>query len=182
VTLNRRTCIARTRAGGVCGNAAILGATVCRLHGGSIGRVKRSAALRVAQEKATRAIEREGIAPLGEPVEMLRQLTAEAVQLKDYFADRLKALEELRYTAPGAGGEQLRSEVALYERALDRSQKFLHDLAKLGLDTRAVQIDEARIVLLVAVLEKVLASPELALDATRQARGRELLAEALDPQ
>lgn len=180
--MSQPLCGAKTRAedGHTCGYRAMLGQTRCRRHGGALKKNRAAAQRRLAAAAATKAIEREGIAPLGDPVEMLRQLAAEAVALKDYFSDRLRELESLRYQ--GNTGEQLRSEVALYERALDRSQKFLHDLAKLGLDTRAVQIDEARIVLLVAVLEKVLASPELALDASRQARGRELLAEALDPQ
>ena len=159
MTLNRRICGAKTRAGHPCGHAAILGGTCCRIHGGSIGRVKRAAALRVAQEKAVKAISRDGIVPLGDPVEMLRSLASEAVALKDYFSERLKALEELRYQ--GNTGEQLRSEVALYERALDRSQKFLHDLARLGLDERQVRVSEAQTAIFAGVIARALSAAGL---------------------
>jgi len=176
--INRRLCGAKKRDGGTCAMAAMKGQTRCRMHGAKQPQKLAAAKRRLAEQAALRAVVREGIAPLGDPVEQLRALASEAVGLKNFFADRLAALQELRYE--GHAGEQLRSEVALYERALDRSQRFLHDLARLGLDERTVRLDEARVVLLVSVLERVLASPDLALDAGRQARGRELLAEALE--
>lgn len=134
---------------------------------------------RLAEAKATKTIQREGIAPLGDPVELLRELAAEAVALKDFFSARLKALQELRYE--GNTGEQLRSEVALYERALDRSQKFLHDLARLGLDERQIRIGEGQIVLVAAVLQRVLGHPSVGLDQEHRSVALELLASELDP-
>ncbi len=40
-------------------------------------------------------------------------------------------------------GEQLRSEVALFERAMDRAQKFSMDLIKADIDERCVRIQES---------------------------------------
>jgi hypothetical protein len=142
-------------------------------------RTKRAAARRLAEEKATRAIEREHLAPVDDPIGALRELAAEAIGVKRYFAERVNQLEQLRYQA--GAGDQVRGELLLYGQAFDRAARLCESLAKLGLDQRVVQIEESKVVLLVAVLEKVLASPELALDTVRQARGRELLAEALDP-
>lgn len=161
-------CGAKTRAGGTCAQRAMFGGARCRYHGGAIKRVRAAAQRRLAEQKATRAIEREGIAPLGDPVEMLRSLAAEAVALKDYFSGRLRELEALRYQ--GNTGEQLRSEVALYERALDRSQKFLHDLAKLGLDERQVRVSEAQVVIFAGVIARGLAAAGLPEDQTLTVR------------
>lgn len=49
-------CKAHRRDGQQCGNAPIKGATVCRMHGGSIPAVKAKAAERVAEEKAESAM------------------------------------------------------------------------------------------------------------------------------
>ena len=176
--MSQPLCGAKTRAGGSCTYRAMMGQKRCRRHGGSSPRGLAAGARRLAEERATRSVHREGIEPIGDPVELLRGLASEAVSLKDHFSARLKALEQIRYE--GNSGEQLRSEVALYERALDRSQRFLHDLAKLGLDERSVRIDEAKVVLLVAVLQRVLADPHLGLDAARQAAATGMLVEALN--
>ena len=171
-------CGARTRVGGACRYPAMMGQRRCRKHGGSTPRGLAAGARRLAEQKATKSLSREGIEPIGDPVELLRGLASEALALKDHFASRLRALEALRYE--GNTGEQLRSEVSLFERALDRSQKFLHDLAKLGLDERQVRVSEAQVVLVAAALQQVLASPELALSAGRQATATGMLVEALN--
>ena len=129
------------------------------MHGASSPQARLAAKRRLAQAAATRAINRNGIAPVGDPIEGLRSLAAEAVALKDFFSDRLKALEELRYQ--GNTGEQLRAEVGLYERALDRSQKFLHDLARLGLDERQVRVSEAQTAIFAGVIARALSAAGL---------------------
>lgn len=123
---------------------------------------------RLAEQAALRTVQREGVAPVGDPVEQLRALAAEAVGLKDFFAARLAALEQLRYE--GKTGEQLRSEVSLYERALDRSQRFLHDLARLGLDERQVRVNEATAAVFLGVISRGLAAAGLPEDLQMVAR------------
>jgi hypothetical protein len=161
-------CGAKCRDGHLCTQPPMHYQTRCRMHGASTPFKLRAAERRAQEAKATKAIQREGIAPLGDPVELLRDVTAEAVGLKDFFAARLTALRELRYE--GHSGEQLRSEVALYERALDRSQKFLHDLARLGLDERQVRVSEAQLLILVGVISRGLASAGLPDDLRESAR------------
>lgn len=48
-TQGGRQCTAKNRQGVRCGNAAILGGTVCRTHGGSAPQVRRKAALRLQE-------------------------------------------------------------------------------------------------------------------------------------
>ena len=132
-------CGARTRAGGRCKRAPMAGATRCRLHGGASPQARQAARLRLVERQALAVIDRERIAPMVDPLSALQQLAGEALRLKEYFGERLEAL---RYE--GHAGEQLRSEVALFERALDRAQKFALDLAKLDIDERLVRVSEAQ--------------------------------------
>jgi hypothetical protein len=148
-------CGARTRLGQPCRLPALVGATRCRMHGGASPQARSAARLRVVEQQALAVLDRESIiAPLVDPVSALQELAGEALQLKRYFADRLSALEQLRYE--GRAGEQLRAEVALFERALDRAQKFALDLAKLGLEDRLVALSESQGRMLAQVIEAAL--------------------------
>ena len=135
-------CGAKTRSGGSCRQPAMQGSPRCRMHGGSSPQARKRAQLRLAERQALAVLEREGIPPMTDPLTALQQLAGEALRLKDYFGERLAALEQLRYE--GRAGEQLRAEVALFERALDRAQKFALDLAKLNLEDRLVRLSEAQ--------------------------------------
>jgi hypothetical protein len=108
----------------------------------------------LTEQQALAVLDREGIPPMTDPVAALQELAAEAMELKRYFADRLAALEQLRYE--GRAGEQLRAEVALFERALDRVQRFALDLAKLGLEDRMVAVTEAQGRMLAQAVEAAL--------------------------
>lgn len=72
----------------------------------------------------------EATAPLTDPLGELARLTAEAIGFKDAIAARVNALTEVRYSATGAGTEQIRGEVQLLERAMDRAAKFADLLAR----------------------------------------------------
>ena len=165
-------CAAKTTAGHPCRRHAVAGARVCQVHGGAAPQVRQAARQRLAEAQAQAVLSREGIAPMTDPVTALQELAGEALRLRDYFADRLAALEQLRYE--GRAGEQLRAEVALYERALDRAQKFALDLAKLGLDERAARLNEQQGALIAQVLQRVLERLGLYRDDVRVALADEL--------
>ena len=116
---------------------------------------------------------------LEDPLRALQELAGEALRLMGYFADRLAALEQLRYE--GRAGEQLRAEVALYERALDRAQRFALDLARLDIDDRLVKISEQQAALIAQVLQRVLERLGLYRDDVRVALAAELRLVANDP-
>lgn len=140
---------------------------MCRNHGGAAPQAKAAAARRHAEaqaaERATGLLRREGLTPVTNPVEALTHLVAEVVSFKDVLADRVHSLGEVRYQA-GSGGEQLRAEIALYERALDRSARVLADIARLDLDERLVRLNEAQARIITAVL--LASAGELGLDLT----------------
>jgi hypothetical protein len=133
----------------------MVGQMRCRFHGGKSPQALAAAQRRLAVERATRAIDREQLPPVNDPVAVLQALASEALALKDYFAQRVRALEELRYK--GGAGEQVRGELLLYERALDRSARFCSDLARLGLDERQVRVSERQGELLAECIERALA-------------------------
>jgi hypothetical protein len=114
----------------------------CRFHGGRSPQALAAATRRMAESRATAAIDREGLRPVNDPISALRELAAEAMSVKDFFAARVAALEQLRYE--GHAGEQVRAELTAYERALDRAGRFCVDLAKLNLDARMVAVSEAQ--------------------------------------
>lgn len=111
----------------------------------------------IASEKAARNfLAKEGYGKVDDPVEALAELGGEAIAMKNFFRAQI---EELRYKAQT--GEQLRAEVSLYERAMDRTAKILEMLAKLGISERRTQIAESQAVLLAEVIRNVLDSLDL---------------------
>lgn len=142
-------CSARAKSTGKqCGNLPMNGGHVCGVHGGKAPAVMAAARRRTdiaaVQAQAAGALAFESLSGVGDPLEALSLLTAETLAMKEALAARVNALNGLSYTAVGAGTEQLRSEVALYERALDRSAKFLEILAKSGFEERRTRIAESQ--------------------------------------
>lgn len=80
------------------------------------------------------------LAPLEDPVGALLRLASEISGFKDFMASRVVELreQEWRFT-DHRGAEQLRAEIALYERALDRTARVLVEINKLGLEERALR-------------------------------------------
>ena len=131
------------RTGEQCRLLAVLGATVCRSHGGAAPQVRAAAAVRLAEEQGRAVLARLNLPPVDDPLTELAKIAAEAVAWKDAMAGKVSELTELRYKA-GEGGEQLRAEVALWERALDRCERFLTAMARLNIDERLAAISEAQ--------------------------------------
>ncbi len=156
-------CTATARTGERCGQYAISGARVCRFHGGKIPAVRAAAARRVATEKATRqvaadvaaVIAHEGLTPVGNPLDALGRLASEVLTMKDALAARVNALTDMRYSAAGAGTEQLRAEVALLERAQDRCAKILDLLVRSGFEERRIERLERTDAVLEAFMRRV---------------------------
>lgn len=125
------------------------GSSTCRMHGGSAGQVRAAAAARKLSAAATADAERmlahEAVERMPDPWETLSRLAVEADAMKQALAARVNALEgALRYTAPGAGTEQLRAEVALYERAMDRSAKFADMLIRHNWEAKRVELAQGQ--------------------------------------
>lgn len=139
----RHRCRAHTGDGQRCKKAAAKGATVCHSHGAAAPQVQAKAAERVAMDQALGELRRRGFTAVSDPLTAMAEIAGEITAVKDIFRDRLTELDEKSWRYEGdKGGEQLRAEVALYERALDRSVKVLDSLARMNIDERLAAITE----------------------------------------
>lgn len=169
----RRQCAAKSkRSGKRCEAYPMQGTTVCRMHGGQAKQVKAAAVRRLAAERVSEDVKNalafESLDPVTDPLEALARLADEALVMKEALAARVNGLDSIRYSSHGSGTEQLRAEVALYERALDRSARFLDLLVKSGFEERRVQITREHALQFAhaqrAILDRMLAGV-MALDA-----------------
>lgn len=150
--MKEKTCTATARSGERCRKAPARGARVCRMHGGAAPQVKARSAVRAAEAQAQQVLRREQVVPVVDPLTALSELAGEVVALKDYFRQRLDGLAAEAWRYQAGAGEQLRAEVALYERALDRTARLLGDMARLNLDERLARLTEAQGLQIVAVV------------------------------
>lgn len=141
-----------------------LGFGPCRTHGGNTKNHK-TAALR---KQAERTLADLNAPPVDNPLTELARITGQVVAWKDGLADKVNDLTSLRYSTDG--GEQLRAEVALFERALDRCEKFLTAMARLNIDERLTRISEQQATLVNHAV--IAALQDLGLPAEQQQEAR----------
>jgi hypothetical protein len=167
-------CGAKTRKG-TCGSSPMKGGKRCRMHGGASPQALNAAARRVAEQQISASFSRVTIEPVANPLDALAQLAGEVVAWKNLLGTYVEKLTGQRTddygdSAPGVryqqeyGGEQIRGEVVLFERALDRCSQVLTAIAKLNIDDRLTAIGERQIDLLEAVLEAGMAELDLSPD------------------
>lgn len=107
---------------------------LCRVHGGDNPSIRAAGVRR----RAAKAAEADARAALGftmdgkveDPLGAMEGLAAMAVAMTSALAERVNALTHIRYDAIGPGTEQLRSEVALLERSMDRTARMLELVVK----------------------------------------------------
>ncbi len=167
-------CRARTKRG-PCQAFPVRGATVCVAHGGRAPQVKAAAARRVAEAEVTAAAERYArtAGPVDDPLSALLAVAGEITGFKDYLAARVAELRAESWRYAGATAEQLRAEVGLYERALDRTARVLVDINRLGLEERRTALAESQGALIAGAMLRVLDA--LNLTAEQQAAAVEVM-------
>jgi hypothetical protein len=132
------------KTGGRCVQWALKGQHVCGKHGGKTPAALKAAARRIAEvklnEQANRLLVQVGAEPVDNPLTALAQLVGEVLAFKNALGAKVNELDEIRYQL--GAGEQLRAEVALYERAIDRAGTLLANIARLNIDERLAAITE----------------------------------------
>lgn len=126
------------------------GQEVCSIHGGMSPNARRNAQERLAAERAASFLSQQSYEPMEDPVLHMQMLAAEAWAAKEFFKTQI---EELRYK--GQTGEQLRSEVALWERAIDRCDKIISNNIKLGIQERMQRLREEQATVIVGLIQRV---------------------------
>lgn len=164
-------CRASKRNGDPCGNQAVTGALVCRMHGGVLPVVKKAAAKRLVEESVRREIASlRDIAPMagiGDVYADLLETAAVAQRWRRLLQDRVSYLNNLGYSTLESG-EQIRADVQLFERSLERCAKIGEMLARLNLDERKQAVDERLAAQLGLAIQAILG--ELDLTEVQQAK------------
>lgn len=145
-------CVRHNRDGDPCKRWPLQGTTVCKSHGGQLPRVAAAAARNVVEAKARRTLDLLAPEPVTDPLAALSRLAGRVVAWEQVCAERVAALEEIRYTADGVGTEQLRAEVDVFRAALAECRQTLTAIARLDIDSRLARISAAQ----AAVMERVI--------------------------
>ena|GEM_PF-2398344 len=163
MTIDRERCGGKLRQGeGTCGQQAgwgttHVGAGRCKLHGGGTETHRKNAELAAAQKRANTMFGKHVVVgPVHNPLDVYAQLTGEVIGWKDALGQLVRDLTGPGYR--GATGEQIRAEVQLFERALDRCNTVLSTYARLGIDERLARISEAQSAMVLAALDAGLAA------------------------
>lgn len=159
-TDGKRRCWARSkkRDGGQCGGVALAGQNICRYHGGAAPQNLAKAEQRIAEAEVDSAVRKQlaqlNVGPVDDPLTALAQLAGQVVAFKDALADHVNALAEIRYQA--GAGEQIRAEIVLYERALDRCNSVLSNMGRLNIDERLAKVSEQQAEKLISAIDALL--------------------------
>jgi hypothetical protein len=169
--------------GGRCVQVAMVGQPVCEKHGGLIKKPLLVAEAKEAKirSKMVAIVEKfsEEDSParqINNPLEALKSLSGELFAHKELMRAYVSNLDgQIRYESK-AGGEQLRAEMALYERAMDRCVNLLAAIAKLNIDERLAKIEEAKVILIITAVATAMNRANITNDQAVIVR-RELAAE-----
>lgn len=149
----------RSTDGQPCGNPPTPGGPTCRYHGGKAPQVQRKAAERATEAAVRKALAQynpDGTYDVDDPLTALLALAGEILAFKTYLGELVAGLRAADWRYDVHLGEQLRGEVILYERALDRAAKVLVDINRLGLEERLVRLNERQGSLITTVIERFL--------------------------
>lgn len=117
------------------------GTTVCVKHGATAPRTKRKAARVVAERAAMGLLSGVTAEPIVDPLAWLAELAGEVDAFRLVMREKVDELRSFRYEDM-KGAEQLRSEIAVYERALDRCLKTSSEIVRLNLAERMTKVTE----------------------------------------
>jgi hypothetical protein len=145
------------------------GAGRCKLHGGCAP----SGRIAALNEQAQRLLYKHDAAPVADPLEALQRLAGRALALEETIGQLVNNLTSIRYEGGEEGGaEQLRAEVAVLERAMDRCGRLLVDIAKLNIEERLAKVTEQQAELTMTALAAALGEMGLGLEKQREAKTR----------
>lgn len=134
----------KRQGGGTCTQAAgwgtdHVGTGRCKLHGGATT-AQTARADRTRAEAETRAVLAElDVAPVDDPLRALLDLAGQTLAWQQATASLVNQLDGIRYAGHN-GAEQLRAEVGLYERAMDRASSVLSAIARLNIEDRVARV------------------------------------------
>lgn len=130
----------------------------CRLHGGNTRNQRAAARTQLAEQQARAVLATLEVTPIDNPFTALARLAGQAVAWQDTIAGIVNELgDRIRYEGAG-GNEQLRAEIQLYERAMDRCAQVLGTIARLNIEDRMARVSERQAEIVVTAIEAALSS------------------------
>ncbi|WP_128381264.1 hypothetical protein [Streptomyces cavernae] len=130
----------------------------CRLHGGNTRNQRAAAHAQKAEQEARALLASLDVTPVDNPFTALSRLAGQAVAWQETIAGIVNQLgDRVRYEGAG-GNEQLRAEIVLYERAMDRCAQVLGMIARLNIEDRMARVSEQQAEIVVAAIEAALAA------------------------
>jgi hypothetical protein len=168
----RNECRHRRQDGQPCHQFKLVsGLDVCRKHGGkTLEQLRADGQARLVEADAAKALARLDAPPVVNPFEELARLAGQCVAWKDSMGGKVNELTSIRYEG-GIGTEQLRAEIAVWERALDRCLAALSAMARLNIESRLAGIRQATLTMLEEALTAAL--QQSGLDVYEQNKARQ---------
>lgn len=133
-----------------CKRFALIGEKRCRQHGGVHAGNQANRHRAETERKIDAAVRKLNITPVEDPLTELKKLAGEVLAWKNEMSRHVGQLTTIRYG--GDGGEQIRGEIQLFERAMDRCASVLTAIAKLNIDERLAAISEQQAQMLATAL------------------------------
>lgn len=169
---DKKKCRAHSsRTGEPCKLWAIRGGTVCNKHGGKAPHVKAAAHARHVDQEITKVLGWLDINPIHDPLTALSELAGEIVAWKELAAARVAELTSLAQRNYTSGSDEVRAEIQVFERAMDRAVTVLATIARLNIDERLVRISEQQADLVKKALMGALEDAGLPREQQREAAG-----------
>lgn len=153
----------------------------CKLHGGTLPGVRAASRERLLEAQIAGELQRMEFGPITDPLGAYADLAGEVWAFKELCRQQINRLMTwVGFTKDEE--EHARALVVIYERALDRASKQLHDMLRLGLDAQALRQAKERpsreqAEAFTRVLDRLLG--DLGLSDDQRARVPEALAGAL---
>lgn len=136
-----------------CKRRPIPGGTVCVKHGGGAPAVRAAAEQRQVEAAADALVAElwpglAGMEPVKDPVDLLARTAGAIEHMADVMGARVNELQGK--VAGGRDLTQLRAEVVLLDRLLDKLLKAGDGMARLGIAERHVQLEQQRVAMVTA--------------------------------
>lgn len=156
-----------------CGNRPMQGQAICRMHGGAARQNREKAKERLAAQAIKESAEAElahyGVTAVEDPLLELSKLASASTALMHALGARVNALDELENSGT-TFAPAIKAEVAMYERAMDRTGRLLDSLVKHGYMERQVSLAEREALLVSGIIRRVLAGLGLSTEQLQQAQ------------
>ena len=151
IVWKQRCTAVSSRTGEPCRRWAIVGGSVCAVHGGTAPTVRAKAQERALEVQLNGELQRRGWEPVTDPVAWYMDVAGEVQAFLEVCREAVGDLHSIGYT-DRIGTENVRAALTLYERALDRAQRTADQMLARGIEAKAARLADQGATALIADL------------------------------